>query len=147
MKIFKKNKEKSMQALMVEMEKSILEVKENAINYMLETEKNINTRLNFKYKHLEKSESADKRIETLGKRISILETELASKNEFIEKLFDVVDKLVSISEKDKDKLKEKIEELKKQVPTRIRATKATTQKIGIKSGTKTSKIIKAVKEG
>ena len=28
-----------------------------------------------------------------------------------------------------------------------RATKATTQKIGIKSGTKTSKIIKAVKEG
>ena len=130
MKIFKKNKEKSMQALMVEMEKSILEVKENAINYMLETEKNINTRLNFKYKHLEKSESADKRIETL-------ETELASKNEFI----------VSISEKDKDKLKEKIEELKKQVPTRIRATKATTQKIGIKSGTKTSKIIKAVKEG
>ena len=147
MKIFKKNKEKSMQALMVEMEKSILEVKENAINYMLETEKNINTRLNFKYKHLEKSESADKRIETLGKRISILETELASKNEFIEKLFDVVDKLVSISEKDKDKLKEKIEELKKQVPTRIRATKATTQKIGIKSGTKTSKIIKKVKEG
>lgn len=140
MKIFKKNKEKSMQALMVEMEKSILEVKENAINYMLETEKNINTRLNFKYKHLEKSESADKKIETL-------ETELASKNEFIEKLFDVVDKLVSISEKDKDKLKEKIEELKKQVPTRIRATKATTQKIGIKSGTKTSKIIKAVKEG
>lgn len=147
MKIFKKNKEKSMQALMVEMEKSILEVKENAINYMLETEKNINTRLNFKYKHLEKSESADKRIETLGKRIATLETELASKNEFIEKLFDVVDKLVSISEKDKDKLKEKIEELKKQVPTRIRATKATTQKIGIKSGTKTSKIIKAVKEG
>lgn len=147
MKIFKKNKEKSMQALMVEMEKSILEVKENAINYMLETEKNINTRLNFKYKHLEKSESADKRIETLGKRIATLETELASKNEFIEKLFEVVDKLVSISEKDKDKLKEKIEELKKQVPTRIRATKPTTQKLGIKSGTKTSKIIKAVKEG
>lgn len=123
MKIFKKNKEKSMQALMVEMEKSILEVKKNAINYLLETEKNINARLNFKYKHLEKSESADKRIETLGKRIATLETELASKNEFIEKLFDVVDKLVSISEKDKDKLKEKIEELKKQVPTRIRATK------------------------
>ena len=147
MKIFKKNKEKSMQALMVEMEKSILEVKENAINYMLETEKNINTRLNFKYKHLEKSEKADKKIKTLGKRISILETELVSKNEFIEKLFEVVDKLVSISEKDKDKLKEKIEELKKQVPTRIRATKATTQKIGIKSGTKTSKIIKKVKEG
>lgn len=147
MKIFKKNKEKSMQALMVEMEKSILEVKENAINYMLETEKNINARLNFKYKHLEKSETADKRIENLGKKIATLETELASKNEFIEKLFDVVDKLVSISEKDKDKLKEKIEELKKQVPTRIRATKATTQKIGIKSGTKTSKIIKAVKEG
>lgn len=147
MKIFKKNKEKSMQALMVEMEKSILEVKENAINYMLETEKNINTRLNFKYKHLEKSETADKKIETLGKRILILETELVSKNEFIEKLFEVVDKLVSISEKDKDKLKEKIEELKKQVPTRIRATKATTQKIGIKSGTKTSKIIKKVKEG
>ncbi len=146
MKIFKKNKDKSIQTLMVEMEKSILEVKENAINYMLETEKNINTRLNFKYKHLEKSESADKRIETLGKRIATLETELASKNEFIEKLFDVVDKLVSISEKDKDKLKEKIEELKKQVPTRIRATKATTQKIGIKSGTKTSKIIKKVKE-
>lgn len=147
MKIFKKNKEKSMQALMVEMKKSILEVKENAINYMLETEKNINARLNFKYKHLEKSETADKRIENLGKKIATLETELASKNEFIEKLFDVVDKLVSISEKDKDKLKEKIEELKKQVPTRIRATKATTQKIGIKSGTKTSKIIKAVKEG
>ena len=147
MKIFKKNKEKSMQALMVEMEKSILEVKENAINYMLETEKNINTRLNFKYKHLEKSETTDKKIKTLGKRISILETELVSKNEFIEKLFEVVDKLVSISEKDKDKLKEKIEELKKQVPTRIRATKATTQKIGIKSGTKTSKIIKKVKEG
>lgn len=147
MKIFKKNKEKRMQALMVEMEKSILEVKENAINYMLETEKNINARLNFKYKHLEKSETADKRIENLGKKIATLETELASKNEFIEKLFDVVDKLVSISEKDKDKLKEKIEELKKQVPTRIRATKATTQKIGIKSGTKTSKIIKAVKEG
>lgn len=147
MKIFKKNKEKRMQALMVEMEKSILEVKENAINYMLKTEKNINARLNFKYKHLEKSETADKRIENLGKKIATLETELASKNEFIEKLFDVVDKLVSISEKDKDKLKEKIEELKKQVPTRIRATKATTQKIGIKSGTKTSKIIKAVKEG
>lgn len=147
MKIFKKNKEKRMQALMVEMEKSILEVKENAINYMLETEKNINARLNFKYKHLEKSETADKRIENLGKKIATLETELASKNEFIEKLFDVVDKLVSISEKDKDKLKEKIEELKKQVPTRIRATKDTTQKIGIKSGTKTSKIIKAVKEG
>ena len=147
MKIFKKNKEKRMQALMVEMEKSILEVKENAINYMLETEKNINARLNFKYKHLEKSETADKRIENLGKKIATLETELASKNEFIEKLFDVVDKLVSISEKDKDKLKEKIEELKKQAPTRIRATKATTQKIGIKSGTKTSKIIKAVKEG
>lgn len=147
MKIFKKNKEKRMQALMVEMEKSILEVKENAINYMLETEKNINARLNFKYKHLEKSETADKRIENLGKRIATLETELASKNEFIEKLFDVVDKLVSISEKDKDKLKEKIEELKKQVPTRIRATKATTQKLGIKSGTKTSKIIKKVKEG
>lgn len=147
MKIFKKNKEKRMQALMVEMEKSILEVKENAINYMLETEKNINARLNFKYKHLEKSETADKRIENLGKKIATLETELASKNEFIEKLFDVVDKLVSISEKDKDKLKEKIEELKKQIPTRIRATKATTQKIGIKSGTKTSKIIKAVKEG
>lgn len=108
--------------------------------------KNINTRLNFKYKHLEKSETADKRIESLGKRISVLETELASKNEFIEKLFEVIDKLINISEKDKDKLKEKIEELKKQVPTRIRATKATTQKIGIKSGTKTSKIIKKVKE-
>jgi len=147
MKIFKKNKEKSMQALIVEMEKSILEVKENAINYMLETEKNINTRLNFKYKHLEKSEKANESITKLGKKISVLETELASKNEFIKNLFEVIDKLINISEKDKDKLKEKIEELKKQVPTRIRATKATTQKLGIKSGTKTSKIIKKVKEG
>ncbi len=147
MKIFKKNKEKSLQTLMVEMEKSILEVKENAINYMLETEKDINARLNFKYEHLEKSEKADEKIVKLGKKISVLENELDSKNEFIEKLFEVVDKLISISEKDKDKLKEKIEELKKQVPTRIRATKATAQKLGIKSSTKTSKIIKAVKEG
>ena len=47
MKIFKKNKEKSMQALMVEMKKSILEVKENAINYMLETEKKHKHKIKF----------------------------------------------------------------------------------------------------
>jgi ElaB/YqjD/DUF883 family membrane-anchored ribosome-binding protein len=145
MKIFR-NKEKSMQALMVEMEKSILEVKENAIEYMLKIENDINTRLEFRFEHLEKSGKTDECIEKLGKKISVLETELANKNEFIKKLFEVIDKLVNISEKDKDKLKEKIEELKKQVPTRLRPTKATVQKMGIKSGTKTSKIIKKVKE-
>lgn len=132
--------------LITEIKKAIKEEREETIRIMAETERAINARLDFKYDHLEKAETADKMISTLGKKISSLEIKLKSKNEFIEKQFEIIDLLVKLSQNENEKLKEKITELKKQVPVRLKATKPTRQTMGIKSGSKTSSIIKKVKE-
>ena len=66
-----------------------------------------------------------------------------------DKLFECLWKLAVIVKDHDKKLYDEIQDLKsdRYLVVKQRATKATTQKIGIKSGTKTSKIIKAVKEG
>lgn len=93
-----------------------------------------------------KTKELESKINEKSEKTAILNAELIQSRKDINELYKIIAKLAEISEKDKDKLKEKIEELKKKVPTRIKSTKATTQKLGIKSGTKTSKIIKKVKE-
>ncbi len=135
-------------------------VKNKALIEIEEFAKNIQNKLNWSFEVMQeredfkrlyeleknKTKELESKMNEKSEKTAILNAELIQSRKDINELYKIIAKLAEISEKDKDKLKEKIEELKKKVPTRIKSTKATTQKIGIKSGTKTSKIIKKVKE-
>lgn len=81
--------------------------------------------------------------------IESLKTELKATNEENEKLYKYLEKLTKVIKKTDDSLVKEIRELKSEryKVVKVKETKATTQKIGIKSGASTSKIIKKVKEG
>lgn len=146
MKIFKNKKAELVKdKALIEIENFARNV-QNKLNWSFEV---MQEREDFKRLYeLEKNKTKEleSKINEKSEKTAILNAELIQSRKDINELYKIIAKLAEISEKDKDKLKEKIEELKKKVPTRIKSTKATTQKIGIKSGTKTSKIIKKVKE-
>lgn len=135
-------------------------VKDKALIEIENFARNVQNRLNWSFEVMQeredfkrlyeleknKTKELESKMNEKSEKTAILNAELIQSRKDINELYKIIAKLAEISEKDKDKLKEKIEELKKKVPTRIKSTKATTQKIGIKSGTKTSKIIKKVKE-
>ena len=146
MKIFKNKKAELVKdKALIEIENFARNV-QNKLNWSFEV---MQEREDFKRLYeLEKNKTKEleSKINEKSEKTAILNAELIQSRKDINELYKIIAKLAEISEKDKDKLKEKIEELKKKVPTRIKSTKATTQKMGIKSGTKTSKIIKKVKE-
>lgn len=81
-------------------------------------------------------------------KITSLNLDLIRANKREEKLFDYLGKLVVISKDNNENLVKKIEELKsdRYLVVSEKPMKVPTQKMGIKSSTKTGKIIKKVKE-
>lgn len=82
-------------------------------------------------------------------KITNLNLELIRTKQERDALLNFLDKVAIAFKATNENLVKEIEDLKsdRYLVVKQRATKATTQKIGIKSGTKTSKIIKKVKEG
>ena len=148
MKIFKNKKaELVKEKALVEIEdfaNSILkkvnwsfEVMQGRDNYkkLYELKKNKNRELELKAN--EKSE-----------KITTLNLELIRTRQERDALLNFLDKVAVAFKDTNENLVKEIADLKsdRYLVVKQRATKATTQKIGIKSGTKTSKIIKKVKE-
>lgn len=138
-------------------------VKEKALIEIEEFAKNIQNKLNWSFDVMQerenfkrfyeleknKTKELESKINEKSEKITTLNLELIRTKQEKETLLNFLDKVaVAFKDTNKNFVKE-IEDLKsdRYLVVKQRATKATTQKLGIKSGTKTSKIIKAVKEG
>lgn len=96
-----------------------------------------------------KNKELENKVKEKSEKITNLNYDLIRVNKNMDKLFEYLGKLAMVVKDNQENFIKEIEDLKsdRYLVVKQRATKATTQKIGIKSGTKTSKIIKAVKEG
>lgn len=96
-----------------------------------------------------KTKELESKINEKSEKITTLNLELIRTKQEKETLLNFLDKVAIAFKDTNENFVKEIEELKSEryLVVKQRATKATTQKIGIKSGTKTSKIIKKVKEG
>ena len=96
-----------------------------------------------------KNKELENKVKEKSEKITNLNYDLIRVNKNMDKLFEYLGKLAVVVKDNHENFIKEIEDLKsdRYLVVKQRATKATTKKIGIKSGTKTSKIIKAVKEG
>lgn len=96
-----------------------------------------------------KTKELESKINEKLEKITTLNLELIRTKQEKETLLNFLDKVAVAFTDTNENLVKEIANLKsdRYLVVKQRATKATTQKLGIKSGTKTSKIIKAVKEG
>ena len=135
-------------------EKALVEIEEfskkmlNRMNFSFDV---MNERDNLKKAVTEKdSLIADlkKQVSEKQDKITSLNLELMRVNKKEDKLYEYLEKIAVVIKDYNQKLYDEIQDLKsdRYLVVKQRATKATTQKLGIKSGTKTSKIIKKVKE-
>lgn len=138
-------------------------VKDKAIVEIEEFAKNIQNKLNWSFDVMQeregfkrlyeleknKTKELESKINEKSEKITTLNLELIRTKKEKETLLNFLDKVAVAFKDTNENLVKEIEDLKsdRYLVVKQRATKATTQKIGIKSGTKTSKIIKAVKEG
>lgn len=138
-------------------------VKEKALVEIEEFSKKMLDRMNFSFDVMNERDNLkkvvtekDSLIADLKKQVSekqdkitSLNLELMRANKKEDKLYEYLEKIAVVIKDYNQKLYDEIQDLKsdRYLVVKQRATKATTQKLGIKSGTKTSKIIKAVKEG
>ena len=95
-----------------------------------------------------KNKELENKVKEKSEKITNLNYDLIRVNKSMDKLFEYLGKLAVVVKDNHENFIKEIEDLKsdRYLVVKQRATKATTQKIGIKSGTKTSKIIKKVKE-
>ncbi len=137
-------------------------VKDKAIVEIEEFSKKMLDRMNFSFDVMNERDNLkkvvtekDSLIADLKKQVSekqdkitSLNLELMRANKKEDKLYEYLEKIAVVIKDYNQKLYDEIQDLKsdRYLVVKQRATKATTQKLGIKSGTKTSKIIKKVKE-
>ncbi len=136
-------------------EKALVEIEEfskkmlNRMNFSFDV---MNERDNLKKAVTEKdSLIADlkKQVSEKQDKITSLNLELIRGNKKEDKLYEYLEKIAVVIKDYNQKLYDEIQDLKSDRYLRVpeKPMKETKQKMGIKSGTKTSKIIKAVKEG
>lgn len=96
-----------------------------------------------------KTKELESKINEKSEKITTLNLDLIRTRQERDALLNFLDKVAIAFKDTNENLVKEIEDLKsdRYLVVKQRATKPTTQKLGIKSGTKTSKIIKAVKEG
>lgn len=137
-------------------------VKDKALIEIEEFAKNIQNKLNWgfdvmqerddfkRFYELEKNKTKEleSKINEKSEKITTLNLELIRTKQEKETLLNFLDKVAVAFTDTNENLVKEIANLKsdRYLVVKQRATKATTQKLGIKSGTKTSKIIKKVKE-
>lgn len=138
-------------------------VKEKALIEIEEFAKNIQNKLNWSFDVMQerenfkrfyeleknKTKELESKINEKSEKITTLNLELIRTKQEKETLLNFLDKVAVAFKDTNENLVKEIEDLKsdRYLAVKQRATKATTQKMRIKSSTKTSKIIKAVKEG
>lgn len=138
-------------------------VKEKALIEIEEFAKNIQNKLNWSFDVMQerenfkrfyeleknKTKELESKINEKSEKITTLNLELIRTKQEKETLLNFLDKVAVAFKDTNENLVKEIEDLKsdRYLVVKQRATKATTQKMRIKSSTKTSKIIKAVKEG
>lgn len=96
-----------------------------------------------------KNKGLELKINEKSEKITTLNLELIRTKQERDALLNFLDKVAVAFKDTNENFVKEIENLKsdRYLVVKQRATKATTQKLGIKSGTKNSKIIKKVKEG
>lgn len=138
-------------------------VKEKALIEIEEFAKNIQNKLNWSFDVMQerenfkrfyeleknKTKELESKINEKSEKITTLNLELIRTKQERDALLNFLNKVAVAFKDTNENFVKEIEDLKsdRYLVVKQRATKATTQKIGIKSGTKTSKIIKKVKEG
>ncbi len=138
-------------------------VKEKALIEIEEFAKNIQNKLNWSFDVMQERDDFEKlyeleknknkglelKINEKSEKITTLNLELIRTKQERDALLNFLDKVAVAFKDTNENLVKEIEDLKsdRYLVVKQRATKATTQKMRIKSSTKTSKIIKAVKEG
>lgn len=138
-------------------------VKEKALIEIEEFAKNIQNKLNWSFDVMQeredfkrfyeleknKTKELESKINEKSEKITTLNLELIRTKQEKETLLNFLDKVAVAFKDTNENLVKEIEDLKsdRYLVVKQRATKATTQKMRIKSSTKTSKIIKKVKEG
>lgn len=136
-------------------DKALIEIEEFSQKMLKKMEFGFDT-IQEKMKLEEKLKEKDDEILALKKvisekqdKITTLNLELIKANKKEDKLFEYLGKMVVIAKDHDQKLYDEIQDLKSDRYLRVpeKPMKETKQKMGMKSGTKTSKIIKAVKEG
>ena len=96
-----------------------------------------------------KNKELENKVKEKSEKITNLNYDLIRVNKNMDKLFEYLGKLAVVVKDNHENFIKEIEDLKSDRYLRVpeKPMKETKQKMGIKSGTKTSKIIKAVKEG
>ncbi len=138
-------------------------VKEKALIEIEEFAKNIQNKLNWSFDVMQeredfkrfyeleknKTKELESKINEKSEKITTLNLELIRTKQEKETLLNFLDKVAVAFKDTNENLVKEIEDLKsdKYLVVKQRATKATSQKMRIKSSTKTSRIIKKVKEG
>ncbi len=138
-------------------------VKNKALIEIEEFAKNIQNKLNWSFNVMQerddykrfygleknKTKELESKINEKSEKITTLNLDLIRTRQERDALLNFLDKVAIAFKDTNENLVKEIEDLKsdRYLVVKQRATKPTTQKLGIKSGTKTSKIIKAVKEG
>lgn len=138
-------------------------VKEKALIEIEEFAKNIQNKLNWSFDVMQeredfkrfyeleknKTKELESKINEKSEKITTLNLELIRTKQEKETLLNFLDKVAVAFKDTNENLVKEIEDLKsdRYLVVKQRATKATSQKMRIKSSTKTSRIIKKVKEG
>lgn len=137
-------------------------VKNKALIEIEEFAKNIQNKLNWSFDVMQerddykrfyeleknKTKELESKINEKSEKITTLNLDLIRTRQERDALLNFLDKVAIAFKDTNENLVKEIEDLKsdRYLVVKQRATKPTTQKLGIKSGTKTSKIIKKVKE-
>ena len=148
MKIFRNRKAELVK------DKALVEIEDFASNILKKVNWNFDVmqeRDNFKELcELEKNKNKDleAKIKEKSEQVTNLNYDLIRLNKNMDKLYEYLGKLAVVVKDHDQKLYDEIQDLKsdRYLVVSEKPMKATVQKMGIKSGTKTSKIIKKVKE-